>query len=122
LRAQRSRARRRDHRSICPGPHRAEGLAAMPRVIGSDAGPLTLALCGLHAGRVFPALTLPTADALAEPSPLVRALLDAHAVAPLDLVVGPSGYGLPISSARDLGEADLELAFLPGEHDPGTIE
>ena len=41
--------------------------------------------------------------------------------APLDLVVGPSGYGLPLTAARDLTDADLRLAFLAAEGESGGI-
>jgi predicted butyrate kinase (DUF1464 family) len=86
----------------------------MPRVIGIDPGTTSLDLCGLDDGRVFLDRTIPTRDALADPSP-VLALLEA--AAPLDLVAGPSGYGLPLVSARDLVERDVRLACLaaPGE-------
>ena len=78
----------------------------MPRVIGIDPGTVTIDLCGLDDGRVFLDQSLPTADALAHPSALVGLLDDAHRAAPLDLVAGPSGYGLPLTRARDLTEHD----------------
>src|SRR5204863_318127 len=43
--------------------------------------------------------------------------------APLDLVAGPSGYGLPLIAARDVTESDLRLAFLgPAEEGGGGTE
>src|SRR5206468_4613636 len=39
----------------------------------------------------------------------------------LDLIVGPSGYGLPIVAARNLTDADLRLAFLAAEGEAGGI-
>ena len=81
----------------------------MPRVIGIDPGTVSLDICGLDAGRVFLDETIPTEDALADPS-LILGLLDR--AAPLDLVVGPSGYGLPLTHARDLTESDIRLACL----------
>jgi predicted butyrate kinase (DUF1464 family) len=86
----------------------------MPRVIGIDPGTISIDLCGLEDGRVFADRSLPTADALADPGVLVSWL---QAQAPLDFVVGPSGYGLPVTPARDLTDTDLKLAFLapPGE-------
>ena len=41
--------------------------------------------------------------------------------APIDLVAGPSGYGLPLIAARDLTEADLRLAYLAAEGESGGI-
>ena len=93
----------------------------MPRVIGIDPGTVSVDVCGLDNGRVFLDRSLPTAEALAEPSVLVRWLDDAHGAAPLDLVVGPSGYGLPLTAARDLTEADLRLTYLAAEGESGGI-
>lgn len=90
----------------------------MPRVIGIDPGTISIDLCGLEDGRVFLDKSLPTADALADPSILVRQL-QAHA--PLDLVVGPSGYGLPLKPARDLTDTDFKLAFLAASGESGGI-
>lgn len=87
----------------------------MPRVIGIDPGTVTIDLCGLDDGKVFLDRSLPTAETLARPSVLLRFIDEAHRAAPLDLVVGPSGYGLPLVNARDLTEADLRLAQLTAE-------
>jgi predicted butyrate kinase (DUF1464 family) len=89
-----------------------------PRVIGIDPGTLSIDLCGLDDGRVFLDRSLPTAEALAEPSVLVGLI---EAAAPLDLVAGPSGYGLPLTAARDLTDADLRLAYLAREGESGGI-
>ena len=90
----------------------------MPRVIGIDPGTVSLDLCGLDGGRVFLDQSLPTEDALADPS-LVLGLLDR--ASPLDLVVGPSGYGLPLTSVRELSERDLRLACLAPRGESGGI-
>ena len=79
----------------------------MPRVIGIDPGTVSVDVCGLDDGRVFLDRSLPTAEALAHPSMLVGLLEDAHRSAPLDLVAGPSGYGLPLVDARDLTDDDF---------------
>jgi predicted butyrate kinase (DUF1464 family) len=81
----------------------------VPRVIGIDPGTVSLDICGLDAGRVFLDETIPTEDALADPS-LIVGLIDR--ASPVDLVAGPSGYGLPLIHARDLTEADIRLACL----------
>jgi len=90
----------------------------LPRVVGIDPGTVTVDLFGLEDGWVFLDLSIPTAEALASPSRIPE-LLEQHA--PLDLVVGPSGYGLPLTAARDLTDADLRLAFLAAEGEPGGI-
>src|SRR5437016_5956947 len=86
----------------------------MPRVIGIDPGTVSIDLCGLDDGRLFLDRSVPTADALADPARFVGLLEQAG---PLDLVAGPSGYGLPLTRARDATDGDLRLALLapPGE-------
>jgi predicted butyrate kinase (DUF1464 family) len=93
----------------------------MPRVIGIDPGTVSVDVCGLDDGRVFLDRSLPTSEVLADPSVLVGLLEDAHRAAPLDLVVGPSGYGLPLKAARDLTHADLALVYLAAEGECGGI-
>src|SRR6266545_5496341 len=93
----------------------------MPRVIGIDPGTVSVDVCGLDAGRVFLDRSLPTAEALADPAILVVLLNEAHREAPLDLVAGPSGYGLPLTYVRDLTETDLRLACLAAEGESGGI-
>src|SRR5258708_33022735 len=90
----------------------------MPRVSGIDPGTVGIALCGRDDGRVFLDRSLPTADALADPARFV-ALLE-HA-GPLDLIAGPSGYGLPLRRAAEASEEDLRLAFLAAPGEPGGI-
>lgn len=90
----------------------------MPRVIGIDPGTVSIDLCGLENGHVFLDRSLPTAEALADPSVLIGVL---EAAQPLDLVAGPSGYGLPLIAARDLTETDIRLAYLIAEGDSGGI-
>jgi predicted butyrate kinase (DUF1464 family) len=90
----------------------------MPRVVGIDPGTVSIDLCGLQDGRLFLDRSFPAGDALADPSTLVK-LLEAHA--PLDLVVGPSGYGLPLKAARDLTEIDYKLAYLAAAGESGGI-
>ena len=90
----------------------------MPRVVGIDPGTLSVDVCGIDEGKVFLDRSIPTAEALASPS-VLAALLDS--AAPLDLVAGPSGYGLPLTAARDLSDTDLRLAYLSAEGEAGGI-
>ena len=90
----------------------------MPRVIGIDPGTVSIDVCGLEEGRVFLDESFPTRQALADPKGFV-ALLEARA--PVDLIAGPSGYGLPLRYARDLTEADIRLAYLSRDNDSGGI-
>src|SRR2546428_12914021 len=86
----------------------------MPRVIGIDPGTVSIDLCGLDDGRLFLDRSWPTAEALADPAPFVAEL---EAAGPPDLVVRPSGGGLPITRGQDITEGALRHAFLaaPGE-------
>src|SRR2546426_3183744 len=90
----------------------------MPRVIGIDPGTVSIDLCGLEDGTVFLDRSFPTAAALADPGAFVALLTDAG---PLDLIAGPSGYGLPLVRAREATEEDLRLAFLAAEGEAGGI-
>ena len=91
----------------------------MPRVIGIDPGTVSIDVCGIEDGRVFLDRSVPTAEALAAPDTLL-ALLDA--ASPLDLVTGPSGYGLPLVAASDATETDRRLACLAAPGERGGID
>ena len=93
----------------------------MPRVIGIDPGTVSIDVCGLDDGAVFLDRSLPTAEALADPSRARRHCSTMRIAAPLDLVAGPSGYGLPLTRARDLTDDDLRLAYLAPSGEPGGI-
>ena len=90
----------------------------MPRVIGIDPGTVSLDLCGLDDGRLFLDRSWPTAEALSEPARFVAEL---EAAGPLDLVAGPSGYGLPLTRVQDATDEDLRLAFLSAPGETGGI-
>jgi predicted butyrate kinase (DUF1464 family) len=91
----------------------------VPRVAGIDPGTLSIDLCGLDDGRLFLDAAWPTAELLADPRPLLEALVGEG---PVDLVVGPSGYGLPLRPARDVSDDELRLAFLAPPGESGGIE
>jgi predicted butyrate kinase (DUF1464 family) len=90
----------------------------MPRVVGIDPGTVSIDLVGLEDGKPWLDQTFPTREALATPGELVRFLV---AQGPLDLIAGPSGYGLPLILASQASESDLRLAFLSREGDRGGI-
>ncbi len=90
----------------------------MPRVVGIDPGTVSLDLCGLDEGRLFLDATLPTVGAVADPRRLIDLI---GSSGPVDVVVGPSGYGLPLMRTADATDADLRLAFLSRPGDPGGI-
>ena len=88
------------------------------RVIGIDPGTVSIDVCGLDRGRVFLDRAFPTAEALADPAGFVDFL---EREGPFDLVAGPSGYGLPVTRARDVTEDDLRLAYLAAAGETGGI-
>lgn len=86
------------------------------RVAGIDPGTKSFDVCGLEGDRLFLDTTIPTADISASPRLLLDLLQEA---APLDMIVGPSGYGLPWIAAKDLGPREVNLLLLSEERDSG---
>src|SRR5919112_289000 len=79
------------------------------RVAGVDPGTVSIDVCALDGGEVLLDQSFRSADLALDPAPLVDAL-EAHP--PLDLVLGPAGYGLPLVPGERVGERELELMLL----------
>ncbi|MFH0916488.1 MAG: DUF1464 family protein [bacterium] len=92
----------------------------MARAIGIDPGTVSFDVCGRDGDRVFLDETLASTELSADPGRLVRLLRSAGAV---DIIVGPSGYGLPWVDVRDVGPQEIALMLLgdAGEGHGGTI-
>ena len=91
----------------------------MARVIGIDPGTLSFDICGLDDGELFLDTSLPTEEVARSPERLVDALSEGL---PVDLIAGPSGYGLSNVPIDRLSERDFTLAYLPGDaHDEQVI-
>lgn len=86
----------------------------MSRVLGIDPGTVSFDVCGRDGDEVFLDATLPTAEVGADPMGLVDVL---RAAGPVELIVGPSGYGLPWVHAADVGPEELDLLLLAGDGD-----
>ena len=84
----------------------------MPRVAGVDPGTLSFDLCVLHDGEPILDRVFETGSLSEDSSPLLDALAR-HG--PYDLVYGPSGYGLPLVGAADIGERQLAEMVLVRE-------
>jgi predicted butyrate kinase (DUF1464 family) len=80
-----------------------------PRVAGVDPGTVSIDVCALDGGEVLLDRSFRSADLALDPAPLVDALV-AHR--PLDLVLGPAGYGLPLVPGERVGERELSLMLL----------
>jgi len=90
----------------------------MPLVIGIDPGTISIDLLGLRDGEPWLDQSVPTRDALESPAGFVALLTSGG---PPDLIAGPSGYGLPLLRADQVNEAQLRLALLAAEGEPGGI-
>lgn len=90
----------------------------MTRVIGIDPGTVSFDLCGLEDGELFLDTTIPSAEIGANPEVLTDTL---KAAQPLDLVIGPSGYGLPWVSIQDFSAQELFLFILADERERERI-
>jgi predicted butyrate kinase (DUF1464 family) len=77
----------------------------LTRVAGVDPGTVSFDVCVLDDGEVVFERSFPSSDL----APLVSALVEQG---PFDLVVGPSGYGLPLVPAAEVGERELSLMVL----------
>jgi predicted butyrate kinase (DUF1464 family) len=76
----------------------------MPRVAGVDPGTVSFDLCVLQDGEPVVEQVFQAGSLREDSRPLLEAL-DRHG--PYDLVYGPSGYGLPLVAAADVGERQL---------------
>lgn len=89
----------------------------MVKVVGIDPGTQSFDFCGLDDGRVFLQKSVPSTIVAENPSVVIEILQNAE---PLDLVVAPSGYGLPLIHVREISEAEKALMVLTRKDDPGS--
>jgi predicted butyrate kinase (DUF1464 family) len=76
----------------------------MPRVAGVDPGTVSFDLCVLEGGEPVVEQVFATGALSRNSRPLLETLAR-HG--PYDVVYGPSGYGLPLVAARDVGDREL---------------
>ncbi|HEY9206480.1 MAG TPA: DUF1464 family protein [Candidatus Methanoperedens sp.] len=89
----------------------------MVRVIGIDPGTKSFDFCGLEDGKVILDTSVSTLDINKDPEVLSDIILDTEA----DLVVGPSGFGVPLTGIEDIGERELFLMSLIKKGDNKSI-
>ncbi len=80
----------------------------MVRVIGIDPGTKSFDFCGLDDDKVILDRSVYTKDIVKDPNLIADIIIDTRA----DLVVGPSGYGIPITEIKDIGDRELFLMSL----------
>ena len=81
----------------------------MVRVVGIDPGTRSFDLCGIDNGRVILDSTIPSTQIAENPESVIGIL---KSVVPLDVVVAPSGYGLPVTHISKLGQREHFLTIL----------
>jgi len=79
------------------------------RVIGVDPGSLSWDFFGLENNDILLDTSIPSKELIKDPE---KALSIIKSVENIDLMVAPSGFGLPLKSVKDLTEEDLFFTLL----------
>ncbi len=89
-------------------------MVKLVRVVGVDPGTKSFDFCGLEDLNVFYEKSIPSKIIAEKPDILLEALKEAE---PLDMVAGPSGYGLPLIGLDDLTNEHVSLMVLVRKED-----
>ena len=81
----------------------------MIKVLGIDPGSLTWDFFALKGKQVILDLSISTKEVIEEPS---KAISIVKSIKNLDLIVAPSGFGLPLKNVKDITEKDIFLTLL----------
>ena len=81
----------------------------MFRVIGIDPGSLSWDFFGLNNDKIILDTSIPSKELIKEPQ---KAIAIIKSVERIDLMVAPSGFGLPLKSVDDLTEKDIHYTLL----------
>ncbi|MFX1569395.1 MAG: DUF1464 family protein [Promethearchaeota archaeon] len=79
------------------------------RVLGIDPGSLSWDFFGLEDNKTILDTSLPTKELIANPQ---KAITIINSVKDIDLMVAPSGFGLPLKDVKDLTEQDIFFTLL----------
>jgi len=79
------------------------------KVLGIDPGSLTWDFFALKGKQVILDISIPTKEVIEEPS---KAITIIKSIKNIDLIVAPSGFGLPLKYVRDITENDIFLTLL----------
>ena len=81
----------------------------MIKVLGIDPGSLTWDFFALKGKQVILDISISTKEVIEEPS---KAISIIKSIKNLDLIVAPSGFGLPLKNVKDITEKDIFLTLL----------
>ncbi len=84
----------------------------MYRVLGIDPGSLSWDFCGLDEDEIILDTSLPSKELIEDPK---KAIAVIKSMENIDLMVAPSGFGLPLKSVKDLTEKDIFFTVLKFE-------
>ncbi|MFW9898523.1 MAG: DUF1464 family protein [Candidatus Thorarchaeota archaeon] len=84
----------------------------MYRVIGIDPGSLTWDFFGLEDNNIILDTSIPSKELMKDPQ---KAITVIKSVENIDLMVAPSGFGLPLKNVSDLTEKDIFFTLLKFE-------
>ena len=76
------------------------------RIVGIDPGTGSFDFFGMDGDRIIIDASVAVPDVARNPRVLLETL---RSLLPLDMIVGPSGYGLPVTSIEDMTERELNL-------------
>ena len=76
----------------------------MVRIVGIDPGTKSFDFCGLDEGKIFLERSIPTVEVAKNPGNVIDILKSAG---DLDIIVGPSGYGLPLTHISQVGDKEI---------------
>jgi len=82
------------------------------KIIGIDPGTKSFDFFGKEGGEIILDCSIPSPDVAAHPEIILDTVMRQM---PLDIVIGPSGYGLPLIKISEAGEEDLNL-MLPVDY------
>ncbi|MBD3213131.1 MAG: DUF1464 domain-containing protein [Candidatus Lokiarchaeota archaeon] len=81
-------------------------------VLGIDPGSKSWDFFGLENDKIILDTSLPTKDLMREPQKVINLIKSLDDKKKIDLMVAPSGFGLPLKDLKDLNEKDIFLTLL----------
>jgi len=82
------------------------------RVIGIDPGTKSFDIMGIEDEKIILDLSIPSIEVAQNPERLINII---EPLRPIDIIVGPSGYGLPLTPIQNLTQKEISLILPPEE-------